>query len=85
MLDSSPPNSYLAEDHPRTQASSRTLFVKMSTSENITIPKIQRSWRVVRQGNPSKALQYVHDAPVRTDLNDGEVLVKVGAAALNPV
>jgi NADPH:quinone reductase-like Zn-dependent oxidoreductase len=57
----------------------------MSTSENIIIPKIQRSWRVVRQGNPSKALQYVHDAPVRTDLNDGEVLVKVGAAALNPV
>jgi hypothetical protein len=58
---------------------------EMSTPEKTTIPKVQRAWRVVRQGHPSKALKYVNDAPVRTDLADGEVLVKVGAAALNPV
>jgi NADPH:quinone reductase-like Zn-dependent oxidoreductase len=54
-------------------------------AETSNIPKIQRAWRVVRRGHPSKALQFTKDAPVRTDLADGEVLVKVGAAALNPV
>jgi NADPH:quinone reductase-like Zn-dependent oxidoreductase len=49
------------------------------------IPKTQRAWRVLRRGHPSKALEFAQNAPVRTDLADGEVLVKVGAAALNPV
>jgi NADPH:quinone reductase-like Zn-dependent oxidoreductase len=55
-----------------------------TTSTTHVIPKTQRAWRVLRRGHPTKALQYVQDAPVRTNLAEGEVLVKVGAAALNP-
>jgi NADPH:quinone reductase-like Zn-dependent oxidoreductase len=50
-----------------------------------SIPKTQKAWRVVRQGHPSKALDFAQNAPVRTELKDGEVLVNVEAAALNPV
>jgi NADPH:quinone reductase-like Zn-dependent oxidoreductase len=50
-----------------------------------SLPKTQRAWRVVRQGHPSKSLEFAQNAAVRSELKDGEVLVKVGAAALNPV
>ena len=46
-------------------------------------PKMQRAWRAIRRGAPSKALA-LQDIPVPT-LSEGEVLVKVQAAALNPV
>jgi hypothetical protein len=49
------------------------------------LPTTQKAWLVVRRGPPDVALELVHDAPVPTELQDGEVLVKVGAAALNPV
>lgn len=49
------------------------------------VPTVQSVWRVMRRGHPSKVLQLVHDAPVGADIKDNEVLVRVEAAALNPV
>ena len=49
------------------------------------IPATQKSWRVVRRGTPSNALEFTQDASVPLDLQEGQVLVKVEAAALNPV
>lgn len=54
----------------------------MSTN---TLPETQRAWRVVRKGSPSKALHFDDQVPVPTKLAPGDVLVKVQAAALNPV
>ncbi|KAH7340596.1 hypothetical protein B0J17DRAFT_652028 [Rhizoctonia solani] len=47
------------------------------------VPETQKGWRVVRQGPPRKALA-LQTFPVPT-VRDGEVLVKIEAAALNPV
>ncbi|KAG8741585.1 hypothetical protein FRC10_002658 [Ceratobasidium sp. 414] len=47
------------------------------------IPETQKGWRVVRQGAPARALA-LQNFPVPR-VKDGEVLVKVEAAALNPV
>ena len=49
-----------------------------------SLPKIQRAWRAVKRGKPSEALVFQTDVPVPV-LSPGEVLVKVRAAALNPV
>lgn len=51
----------------------------------MSIPASQRAWRILRRGQPSQALELREDTPVLTDLEDGEVLVKIKAAALNPV
>ncbi|KAG9100106.1 hypothetical protein FRC07_010448, partial [Ceratobasidium sp. 392] len=48
-----------------------------------SIPDTQKGWRVVRQGVPSKALE-LQTFPV-PKIKEGEVLVKIEAAALNPV
>jgi NADPH:quinone reductase-like Zn-dependent oxidoreductase len=56
----------------------------MSTDPIPDIPKIQRAWRTVKRGKPSESLVFQTDAVVPT-LSPGEVLVKVQAAALNPV
>ncbi|KAI0724610.1 NAD(P)-binding protein [Cerioporus squamosus] len=48
------------------------------------IPTTQKSWRVVRSGEPAKALAFT-DNTVPSKLQKGEILVKVQAAALNPV
>ncbi|KAI0063403.1 NAD(P)-binding protein [Artomyces pyxidatus] len=50
-----------------------------------SLPKTQRAWRVVTQGLPKDALRLVTDLPMPTQLEPGRVLVKVEAAALNPV
>ncbi|KAI0041542.1 NAD(P)-binding protein [Auriscalpium vulgare] len=50
-----------------------------------SVPSTQRAWRVVTRGPPSKALKFVTDLPVPTKLESGHVLVKVEAAALNPI
>lgn len=47
-------------------------------------PTVRKSWRVVRRGEPSKALVFDEADPIPT-LKPGEVLVKVAAAALNPM
>ncbi|KAI0639459.1 NAD-P-binding protein [Trametes polyzona] len=49
-----------------------------------TLPTTQKAWRVTRRGKPQDVLA-LSDAPVPTKLRKGEVLVKVQAAALNPV
>lgn len=51
----------------------------------IQIPETQRVWKVVRSGEPSKALELDEHAPVPSKLADGEVLIRVQAAALNPM
>lgn len=59
----------------------------MSTStaaETPDLPTTQRAWLVVRQGDPAEALKLEEKAPVPR-LEKGDVLVKVQAAALNPV
>ncbi|RDB24078.1 Zinc-type alcohol dehydrogenase-like protein C16A3.02c [Hypsizygus marmoreus] len=49
------------------------------------IPETQRAWIIERRGLPSKALTLRTDWKVPSKLKPGEVLVKVQAAALNPV
>ena len=49
------------------------------------IPTTQKAWVNVRSGRPEKALVLQTDYPVRSKLKKDEVLVKVQAAALNPV
>jgi NADPH:quinone reductase-like Zn-dependent oxidoreductase len=49
------------------------------------VPTTQQAWVAVRKGLPSEALEFRVDYPVPNLLADGEVLVKVQAAALNPV
>ncbi|TFY53735.1 hypothetical protein EVJ58_g9286 [Rhodofomes roseus] len=51
----------------------------------MSIPETQHAWRVVGKGEPSKVLRLDKDVPVPKKLDKGEVLVKVQAAALNPV
>lgn len=47
-------------------------------------PTTRESWRVVRKGLPAKALVFEKADPI-PKLALGEVLVKVSAAALNPM
>ena len=48
------------------------------------LPTTQKSWRVLKSGKPADALALA-ETPVPTKLKKGEILVKVQAAALNPV
>lgn len=50
-----------------------------------SIPNFQRAWTVVRRGKPANALALQEEWPVPKELKEGEILVKVQAAALNPV
>lgn len=49
-----------------------------------TIPATQKSWRALRSGKPADVLELA-ETPVPSKLKKGEVLIKVQAAALNPV
>lgn len=49
------------------------------------LPSVQQAWRIVRSGAPEKALVLDLNVPVPTKIPAGEILVKVQAAALNPV
>lgn len=51
----------------------------------MSIPTVQKAWKVVCRGQPSQALVFDEQAAVPSELQPGEVLVKVKAAALNPV
>ncbi|KAH7882516.1 NAD(P)-binding protein [Phlebopus sp. FC_14] len=55
-----------------------------STSQTESIPTTQRAWIVVKQGKPHEALDFKSDFPVPKS-KPGHVLVRVRAAALNPV
>lgn len=55
----------------------------MSTPQ--PIPDVQKAWVSVRKGSPARSLELRKDWPVKKPLAPGEVLVKVHAAALNPV
>ncbi|KZP19520.1 NAD(P)-binding protein [Athelia psychrophila] len=52
----------------------------------MSIPTVQKAWKVVTQGAPSKALVFDEHTAVaaESELQPGEVLVQVKAAALNP-
>ncbi|KAF4614751.1 hypothetical protein D9613_003251 [Agrocybe pediades] len=50
-----------------------------------SIQKTQRAWTVIRRGTPDNAAVLNKEWPVPQDLRPGEVLVKVQAAALNPL
>ncbi|KAH7093916.1 hypothetical protein BKA62DRAFT_775765 [Auriculariales sp. MPI-PUGE-AT-0066] len=49
-----------------------------------TLPTTQYVWRSVRKGQPIEALEVDENAPISSSLADGEILIKVDAAALNP-
>ncbi|KAH0834228.1 chaperonin 10-like protein [Lanmaoa asiatica] len=53
-------------------------------SSDSAIPTTQKAWMVVKQGKPRDALAFKTDVPVPKP-KPGEVLVRVRAAALNPV
>ncbi|KAI0361552.1 NAD-P-binding protein [Trametes cingulata] len=50
----------------------------------LQIPTTRKTWRATGRGAPAQVLKLV-DAPVPAKLGRGEVLVRVQAAALNPV
>jgi hypothetical protein len=56
-----------------------------TTTTQQQLPATQRLYRVARKGEPKTALELIRDASVPSELQDGDVLVKVDAAALNPV
>ena len=51
----------------------------------VTIPAVQKAWLVVRRGKPSQAVVLKEDYPVPSKLGPNEVLVRIQAAAYNPV
>lgn len=58
----------------------------MSTPESTRkIPDKQKAWLVTGKGEPAQVLRFDQGAPVPSKLAPGEVLIKVQAAALNPV
>ncbi|KAI0343538.1 NAD-P-binding protein [Trametopsis cervina] len=54
----------------------------MSTTE---IPKKQQAWIVVRRGEPKDAVKFTDQREVPSKIPKGHALIKVEAAAMNPV
>lgn len=50
-----------------------------------SIPDTQKAWLIVRKGEPANALKIDEAYPVPKKLGKDEVLVKIQAAAFNPV
>ncbi|KAF9501287.1 NAD(P)-binding protein [Pleurotus eryngii] len=51
----------------------------------MTTPTMQKAWIIERMGHPSKTLKLKSDWPVPSEIPKDHVLVKIQAAALNPV
>jgi hypothetical protein len=49
------------------------------------LPSVQSVYKIVRRGDPDKALVRDDSAPVPTNIPKGQVLVKIQAVSLNPV
>jgi hypothetical protein len=62
---------------------SRPLTMAQSQNTNVELPEMRTAWCIVRRGPPPKALRK-QEIPMPT-LDDNQVLIKVQAAALNPV
>ncbi|KAG8848861.1 hypothetical protein FRB96_000993 [Tulasnella sp. 330] len=58
--------------------------VKSAVEMSYNIPRIQKAWQIMRQGKPQVALEFKSNVPVLQP-DDGQVLVKIKSAALNPV
>lgn len=56
----------------------------MSSSPS-SIPEKQKAWLAVKRGTPAQAIRYDESVPLSSKLEPSQVLVKVQAAALNPV
>ncbi|PSS35502.1 hypothetical protein PHLCEN_2v1527 [Hermanssonia centrifuga] len=56
-----------------------------SSRHGLLASQTQRAWINVAKGNPADVLVIDEKRPIPTQLADGEVLIKVQAAALNPV
>lgn len=50
-----------------------------------SLPAVQRAWICVARGKPATALRFETAYPVPTKVPRGSVLIRVQAAALNPV
>ena len=50
-----------------------------------SLPSVQTAWKIVRRGDPAKALVKEENAPVPKKILQGSMLVKIQAASLNPV
>ncbi|KAI8995679.1 NAD-P-binding protein [Trametes punicea] len=73
-----------ADSAAATKAAAAQIDADASTKK-LSPPEKQKSWRVTGKGEPAKVLRLGEDTPVPAKLRKGEVLVRVQAAALNPV
>ena len=55
-----------------------------TSATTATLPSVQTVWKIVRKGDPAKALVKDVEAPIPKEIPDGCVLVKIQAASLNP-
>ena len=49
------------------------------------IPEKHKAWLAVKRGTPAQGLRFDENVQLSSKLRPGEVLVKIQAAALNPV
>ncbi|KAF9501250.1 hypothetical protein BDN71DRAFT_1439580 [Pleurotus eryngii] len=54
------------------------------TSSAMATPATQKAWIVERMGHPSRALKFVSDWPVPSEIPKNQVLVKIQPVARNP-
>lgn len=90
-VDASPPwvRSNPGQKSPRPVSKRKPLvltnWVMSPTSATAgSLPSVQAVWKIVRKGDPAKALVKEENAPVPTKIPEGCVLVRIRAASLNP-
>lgn len=78
----------LAHDNPTkacVSSSSPKSSLLLTTMSDFQLPQKQKAWQVVRRGLPKNAVVLNEQADVPSRLGHGDVLIKVQAAAFNPV